>query len=236
METLLLILVLVGDPSGNELADGLAADLKRRAGELATVVAGPPALAMLRERDLSPRDLLVTPNIGAHLTGGTPPAPIIVMHIDRSERAGDVLVETHVWTDGRNERHIAIAGAGHDPLPAVLSGVLALMGHRIGQAVAAGPPADGELARLAEGGHWLDLLARLAEVTERSPRQRYYEILAYAKLGQRDPAVQALNRLRLDHPGHFLIAAGEELIPPLPGAVVVPPAEAAPGEENILRD
>jgi len=236
METLLLILVLVGDPSGNELAAGLGADLQRRAGEAARVVVGPEALEALRARDLSPRDLLATPNIGAHLTGGTPPAALIVMHVDRSERAGDVLVETRVWSDGRSERHIAIAGAGNDPLPAVLSGVLALMGHRIGQTVAAGPPAEGELARLAEGGHWLDLLSRLAEVTDHTPRQRYYEVLAYAKLGQRDPAVSALNRLRVEHPGHFLIAAGEELIPPLPGAVEVPAATPAPGEENILRD
>jgi hypothetical protein len=90
------------------------------------------------------------------------------------------------------------------------------MGHRIGIAVKQGPPDDIELARLAEKGQWLDLLGKIAPINARTPRQRYYEVLAYVKLGQRDPAVQALNMLRTEHPGHFLIAAAEEIIPPLP--------------------
>ncbi len=44
-------------------------------------------------------------------------------------------------------------------------------------------------------------------------RQQYYEVLAYARLGQRDAAVRALNRFREDYPDHFLIAAAQELIP-----------------------
>ena len=46
-------------------------------------------------------------------------------------------------------------------------------------------------------------------------RERYYEVLAYVRLGQRNPAVEALNRLRKEHPDHLLIAAVEELSPPV---------------------
>jgi len=238
METTLLILILLGDPSGADLAHGLGADLQRRAEDKAQVLVGADAMAALKERGLTARDLMATPNIGTHLTGGNPPAPIIVLHVDRGERGGDVIVETRVWVDGRSERHIAIAGDGKDALPAVLSGVLSLIGHRIGAPQRLGPPDDNELARLAENNRWLDLLTRVAEVTDRTPRQRYYEVLAYARLSQRDAAVVALNHLREESPGHFLIAAGEELIPPKPEAVTVPEATPAPapGEENVLRD
>ena len=90
-----------------------------------------------------------------------------------------------------------------------------------------------KLAQLAEQRQWLDLLGLLAGVTEKTPRQRYYEVLAYARLGQRDPAVEALNRLRSASPGHFLILAAEELIPPA-GEAPVPVAPDQGGNE--LRD
>jgi hypothetical protein len=240
MEHILLILVLLGDPSGADLAKQVGEDLVRRGGERVQVLVGPEASASLKERDLSVKDLLVTPNIGSHLTAGDPPAPIVIIHIDRSERTGDVIVESRVWVDGRAERHVAIAGAGSDPFGAVSAGIIGLMGHRLGINVKQGPPDDIELARMAEKGQWLELLGKMAPINARTPRQRYYEVLAYVKLGQRDPAVQALNLLRAEHPGHFLIAAAEELIPPpvnedgSPKDIVEPPLPD--DESNSLID
>jgi hypothetical protein len=237
METLLLILVLIGDPSGADLGKALAEDIQRRT-ESAKIVVGAEALAALQERGLSVKDLMVTPNIATHLTGGTPPAPLIVIHVDRSEKGGDSVVETQVWVDGRAERHIAIAGKSADPLSSVSSGVLALIGHRIGINNANAPLDDVELGRLAERGEWLNLLGKLAALEQRSPRQRYYEVLAYVRLGQREPAVEALNALRKEAPDHFLVAAAAELIPALPEPEPAPvaPAPIEDDGSNTLRD
>lgn len=234
METLLLILVLIGDPSGTEVGTALAEDLQRRAEATARVQVGDPALAELTKRGLTVKDLLVTPNIAQHLTGAE--APLIIIHLDRSEKAGDTVIETQVWVDGRSERHIAITGKDANPLSAVVAGVVSLIGHRIGAKPAHGPMDDVELARLAERGEWLNLLAGLATFEQRSPRQRYYEVLAYVRLGQREPAVEALNRLRSEAPDHFLIPAAADLIPALPA--VEPETAPPPADDgsNVLRD
>lgn len=242
MEHVLLILVLLGDPSGEALAKGVAAELVRRGGQQVQVVVGPEAKAAIEKQGVTIKDLLITPNIGAHFTAaqaGKPPAPII-LYIDRRDAGGDAVVETRAWFDGRAERHVAIAGSADgkstDPLPAVTAGVIGLIGHRLpGNAQAAKPGVVDEvrLAQLAEHRQWLDLLGLLAGVTDKTPRQRYYEVLAYAKLGQRDPAVEALNQLRTSFPGHFLVAAAEELIPSATGA---PKANEADQGGNELRD
>lgn len=239
MDQLLLIIVLLGDPSGDSLAKGIAEEMARRGGQQVQVVVGEEAKAAIEKRGITVRDLLITPNIGAHLTTqqpGAAPAPII-LHIDRRDSAGDAVVETRVWVDGRMEKHVAIAGKDTDPLSAVTAGVVGLVGHRLPggrPAPKAGEVDEVKLAQLAEQQRWLDLLAMLAGVSDKTPRQRYYEVLAYAKLGQRDPAVEALNQLRTIYPGHFLIAAAEELIPPVGGAAK--PAQPEDAGGNELRD
>ena len=236
MEHVLLILVLLGDPSGEALAKGVAEEMTRRGGEQVQVLVGPDAKAAIEKKGVTVKDLLVTPNIGAHFTAaqaGKPQSPIII-HIDQHDAGGDAVVETWVWFDGRAEKHVAIAGKGTNPLANVTAGIIGLMGHRLpGGAPAAKPGLVDEvlLSQLAERHQWLDLLGQLAGVADKTPRQRYYEVLAYAKLGQRDPAVEALNRLRTASPGHFLVAAAEELIP----AVGAKPAEADQGG-NTLSD
>lgn len=238
MEQILLILVLLGDPKGEALAKGVAEELVRRGGQQVEVLVGAQARAEIERRGFTVKDLLVTPNIGAHATAaqsdpGTAP---IILHIDLRDAGGDAVVETRAWFDGRAEKHVAIAGKGSDPLAVVVAGVVGLIGHRLpGGAPASDPGTVDEvkLAQLAEQGRWLDLLGLLAGVTDKTPRQRYYEVLAYAKLGQRDPAVEALNRLRSASPGHFLILAAEELIPRAGDAAA--PVEPDHGG-NELRD
>ena len=237
MEALLLVLILIGDPSGADLGKGLGEELQRRAGEKVSIRVGAEALEPLTQAGLAVSDLLATPNIANHLTGGTPPKPLIIIHLDRSEKAGDILVESRVWTAGQAERHIAIAGKGGDPLPAVTAGIVDLIGKRIGAQGEDAPLDDVELARLAERNEWRMLLGRLASVEQRTPRQRYYEILAYVRLGQRDPAVEALNQLRGEAPDHFLIPAAAELIPPIAPEPAPAPAPATTDDgSNVLRD
>ena len=113
-----------------------------------------------------------------------------VLHLDRREVSGDAVVETRVWFDGKAERHVAIAGKGSDPIAAVTAGVVGMIGHRLpgGPPLSkVGEPDEVKLAQLAERGQWLDLLSMIAGVKNRTPRQSYYEVLAYTKLGQRDP-------------------------------------------------
>lgn len=243
MEPIILtILILLGDPSGEAVANQVGEELSRRGGPRVEVVIGAPALAQLEAKGIKARDLLVSPNIGAHLTAptgaeGKEPNPLVVIHLDRREVAGDTLVETRAWLDGRSDRHVAIVGKGADPAGAVVHGVIGLIGHRLPGAAPAAPGAvdDALLAQLAERQQWLDLLGRLAGVRAKTPRQSYYEVLAFAKLGQRDAAVEALNRLRIDHPDHFLVAAAAELIPAADADPSSQPAAVDDGS-NTLSD
>ena len=243
MEPLLLtILILLGDPSGEAIARQVSEELARRGGPRVAVVVGPEAVARLEAKGIKAADLLASPNIGAHLTApapagseGTAPDPLVVVHLERREVGGDALVETRVWLDGRSDRHVAIVGKGGDPAGAVVHGVVGLLGHRLPGAapIAAAGVDDAQLALLAERQQWLDLLGRLAGVAAKTPRQSYYEVLAYVRLGQRDAAVEALNRLRAEHPDHFLVAAAAEIIPPAASAGERPAEDDGSG---TLRD
>ena len=238
---LLTILILLGDPSGEPIAKQVGEELSRRGGTAVQVVVGADALAQLETRGIKAGDLLASPNIGAHLTapavkdGATVANPLIVVYLDRRQVAGDALVETRVWLDGRSDRHVAIVGKGADPTGAVTHGVVELVGHRLPGATATTAIGidDAQLAQLAERQQWLDLLGRLAGVQTKTPRQAYYEVLAYARLGQRDAAVEALNRLRAVHPDHFLVAAAADLIPP---AAAASDKAAADDGSSTLRD
>ena len=238
---LLTILILLGDPSGEPVATLVGDELISRGGARVQVVVGAEALKQLETRGIKAADLLASPNIGAHLTapttkdGATVANPLIVVYLDRRQVAGDALVETRIWLDGRTDRHVAIVGKGADPAGAVIHGVVGLLGHRLPGATPSGTAGidDAQLALLAERQQWLDLLGRLAGVQAKTPRQAYYEVLAYARLGQRDAAVEALNRLRVTNPDHFLVAAAGELIPPAP-----PSAEQTASDDGgtTLRD
>ncbi len=216
MNPLLVILILFSDPSSEPLAKGLGDELARIGGEQVQVVTGKDAAANLETHGVKVGDLVASPNIADHLTADQ--KNLVVILVDRQERVGDVVVESRMWLEGRSDRHVAIAGSGGDPLPSVVNGVVKVIGHRLpGQAGEKIAPGDeARLASLAEHDQWLDMLGQLAGVDNKSPRQFYYQVLAYSQLQQRDAAVEALNRMREKHPKHFLIAAAEEVIPPAP--------------------
>jgi len=63
-----------------------------------------------------------------------------------------------------------------------------------------------------ERREWQTLLTRLAAVAEPTPRQSYYEVLAFVRLGRRQPAIEAVAEMRERHGHHFLVDAAEELL------------------------
>ncbi len=215
MNAVLLILILFGDPSGEKLSADLAADLARLAGSDARIVTGVKAAKELQKRDVRVGDLLSSPNIGAHLTASEP--NLIVIHLERRESGGDSVVDTSIWLEGRGDKHVAIGGNGIDTEPGVLKGILPIISHRFPEQAGEIAPKAGDEAQLAvqvERQQWQEILGNVASVAHKSPRQFYYQVLAYSRLLQRDAAVESLNKMRMQYPGHFLIAAAEELIPP----------------------
>lgn len=218
MQAVLLILILFGDPSGEQLSKDLAADLGRLAGANAKILIGTEAAKELEKHDVRVADLMSGPNIGAHLTTSTP--NLIIIHLERSESAGDIVVNSSVWLEGRSDKHVAIGGNGADPEQGVLKGLLPIIQHRFPEQPGAGviaPASDeAQLAAQADRKEWQTMLGNLAGVEKKSPRQFYYQILAYSRLVQRDAAVESLNQMREKYPDHFLIKAAEEMIPPLP--------------------
>ena len=212
MKTVLLILILFGD-QGEPLAKGVADDLARVGGENAQVLVGAAAVAELEKRGVKIQDIIGSPNIGDHLTESDP--NIAVVHLDRQVAGGDVVVETRLWLEGKNDRHVAIAGNGGDPQASVSNGLVRALAHRLPNARPTSPAADEtQLAALAERKEWQQILGLLAGVEQRSPRQWYYQVLAFSRLGRRDAAVDALNAMRAAHPDHFLIKAAEDVVPP----------------------
>jgi hypothetical protein len=214
MKSLLLILILVSDQGGNDLAKGVADELARIGGDRARILVADEASRSLQESGVKIADLVATPNIGEHLTDQR--RDLIVIYLDRREAAGDIVVDSRLWLDGRSDRHVAIGVKGSEPIEPVVNGIMGLIDHRLprsGAATSAAPGDEGRLAKLAEAQSWQAILGEIAGIKERSARQYYYEVLAYARLGQRDPAVEALGRMRLAFPGHFLIKAAEELLP-----------------------
>ncbi len=229
MKTLLVILILFGDPAHEPLATTVADDLRRIGGESVQIVIGAPAAAELEKRGVKIQDLITSPNIAEHLT--TADMNLAVIHLTREDAGGDVVVNTRLWAEGHAEQHVAIAGKGGDPATSVSSGIARTLAHRLANARAASPIADDtQLAGLANRGAWGEVLGQIAAVpaAERSPRQHYYLVLAYSRMEQRDAAVEALNTMRTAHPDHFLIKAAEAVIPAEAASVEVPEPELEP--------
>ncbi len=217
MKSLLLILILVGDPAHEPLAITVGEDLRRVGGEAVNVVVGAPAMAELEKRGVKIQDLITSPNIAEHLTTADP--NLAVIYLQRDDAGGDIVVNTRLWAEGRNEQHVAIAGQGGDPAASVSNGIVRTLAHRLPNARAAAPVADEtQLAGLADRAAWGEVLGQIVSVpaAERTPRQHYYLVLAYSRMQQRDAAVEALNAMRAAHPDHFLIKAAEAVLPAEP--------------------
>ncbi|MBA3684506.1 MAG: hypothetical protein H0W72_04615 [Planctomycetes bacterium] len=230
MKAILLILIIFGDPSAEPIAKSVADDLARRGGDQVQVVVGADAVAQLQAKGIRSADLVASPNIGAHLTAKD---AIVVIQIDRREVGGDTVVESRYWFQGKSDRHVAVVGKGGDPEAAVAGGASQVLAGVLPGKAAAKPAVaagdDIQLALLADKDEWLEILGEVATAKAAAngaitPRQSYYQVLAYAKLGQRDAAVESLNRMRTDHGDHFLVAAAAEVIPLADGMLPAPAA------------
>ncbi|HEX3132872.1 MAG TPA: hypothetical protein VHX44_04730 [Planctomycetota bacterium] len=219
MSHLLLILVLFSDPSGEMSAQVVTEELARIGGKQVEVVMGAEAIKRLERLGMKTSDLVVSPTIANHLTASE--KDLVIIRLDRRSSGGDEILESKVWSGGKADSHVSIAGKGGDPLAGSITGIIQVIGPRLPTSPDIAPNTeDAELATLAQGKEWKVLAERLDAKTEKDPRQLYYLILARAQLGQQDAAREALGAMRTAYPAHFLTRAAETLIP----------AARAPGE------
>lgn len=220
---------------------------------------GAPAAAELAKRGVHDSDLMGGPEVGAALTGQD--RTLAVVRMERVDRGADAVLETRIWLEGRSQSHVAISGitkaadtplppatpatsaspvdpvkpAATDPAPGAIRGTLAVLGPWL--ATVAVDSAHGpSLSHLAEIGDWGGLLtASLSGIS--GPRERYYQVLAHARLGHPEDAAAALASLKAEHPGHFLITAAEGLVMPARTDIDGTVNEAAPADDgsNVLR-
>lgn len=209
MSELLLFLVLLADGTPPEMGDLLMETLATRAGsQEIKVLSGEAAQTVLTaEGGVEAEDLLASPAIGRALTEGR---SWVIIHLSKRETMGDQIVSAKLWFDGRHEAQVSIAGGDEDPMPGLINGVSGLLS----PVLDSGTPANDErIAALVQRGAWQQVLGRLAEKEERTPREWYFLVLAYARLDNRDAAVESLNAMRKAHPDHVLISAATGMIP-----------------------
>ena len=212
MTHLLLILVLFTDPSGEASAQVVSEELARIGGKQVEVVVGSDALKRLEGLGVRALDLVISPTIANHLTATE--KKLVVIRLDRRSSGGDEVLESKIWSTGRVDSHVSIAGKGGDPLAGAISGIIQVVGPRL----PTNPDTtlsneDAELAQLAEAKEWKALEQRLTAKAEKDPRQLYYLVLAHARMGQVDAAREVLVIMRTAHPAHFLTRAAETVVP-----------------------
>lgn len=242
MSHLLLILVLFSDPSGEASAQIITDELTRIGGKQVEVVMGADAIKRLEAHGMKLHDLVVSPTVANHLTASE--KNLVIIRLDRRSSGGDEIMESKVWSGGRTDSHVSIAGKGGDPLSGAISGIIQVIGPRLPTAPDIAPtPEDAELATLAETKEWKVLAERLEAKAEKDPRQLYYLVMARARLGQPDEAREVFAVMRTNHPGHFLTRAAETLIPAgaaktndAPPAATDAPKKAPDDGGNTLRD
>lgn len=241
MSHLLLILVLFSDPSGEATAQIVTDELTRIGGKQVEVVMGAEAIKRLEAHGMKLHDLVVSPTVANHLTASE--KSLVIIRLDRRSSGGDEVMESKVWSNGRVDSHVSIAGKGGDPLSGAISGIIQVIGPRLPTSPDIAPsPEDAELATLAETKEWKLLAERLEAKTEKDPRQLYYLVMARARLGQLDAAREVLTVMRTGHPAHFLTRAAETLIPAgaaRADAASSPkdgPKKPADDDSNTLRD
>jgi len=238
MSHLLLILVLFSDPSGEASAQVVTEELTRIGGKQVEVVMGAEAVKRLEALGMKSHDLVVSPTLANHLTASE--KNLVIIRIDRRSSGGDEIMESKVWSNGRVDSHVSIAGKGGDPLAGAITGIIQVIGPRLPTSPDLAPSnEDAELGTLAQAKEWKTLVERLDGKSEKDPRQLYYLILARAQLGQQDAARETLGIMRTAYPSHFLTRAAETLIPAARTAGDAPSEtpKAVPDDgSNTLRD
>ena len=233
MSHLLLILVLFSDPTGEASAQIITDELARIGGKQVEVVMGAEAVKRLEAHGMKPHDLVVSPTLANHLTASE--KNLVIIRLDRRSSGGDEIMECKVWSGGRTDSHVSIAGKGGDPLSGSISGIIQVIGPRLPTAPDIAPsPEDAELASLAESKEWKLLAERLELKADKDPRQLYYLVMARSRLGQPDAAREVFALMRTNHPGHFLTRAAEALIPA--GAAKVSDTPVDPNTKPLPED
>ena len=224
MNQLLLVIILLTDPSAQPAADALSG---RLASATTRVVVGPQALAALTERGLTDADLVAQPQVGLTLTARE--RQVAIVRIDRSLRGGNVTIESLVWAGGRREQHVAISGGKRtvtaadgavstvldEPIDSVARGISDILSPWL--AAAGAPPAqlaEAQLASLAERKEWQQIVALTQEVAQPTPRVRYYRILALHALARIEEAETAYAAFKQAAPTHVLLATLDEVLHP----------------------
>ena len=232
LEPLLLILILFSGEESQTSAFALAEHLADIGQDGIQVAIGDDADAILAGKGIGIEDLAVSPQIGQQLTRDAAMA-IVRLRVEDAG-GGDQLLEGRIWSAGRIESHTTIVGADIDPVPIFARGVWTLLARSLRRQEDGSPQADdpqAPLVDLVRNQAWTRVLGRLAGTEDRSAREWYYMVLAYARLGQREPALETLRRMQAAHAGHILTTAAGELIPP-PG----PDDALPPDDSNVLRD
>jgi hypothetical protein len=229
MTNLLLILVLFADPSIDPVAQQLGKDLTARSGGAARVLVGPDALKELDAKGLRDADLIAAPKLGEHLTASD--EKLVIIRLDSRDAGGDKLVECQVWSQGRLDRHAAIAGKGGDPTPGVITGVVQILGPMLSSAPIPSTGNGGaDVAVLAQRQMWHELADKAQAQADKTPRDWYYLILARVRLNQIDAARADLATMAKLFPGHFQVSAAEGLLP------VIQPADTTPTKPAPASD
>ncbi len=235
LESLLLVLILFSGEDSKASASALAEHLADIGQNRIQVVFGDDANAILAGKGLGAEDLTASAQLGQQLTRNKALA-IIQLRIEDAG-GGDQLLEGRIWSGGRIESHTTIVGADINPVPLFARGVWGLLARSLPQQDSDRTSHDDPrtpLVELVRDQAWTQVLGRLAGTEERSAREWYYMVLAYARLGQRESALTTLRHMQEAYEDHILTTAARELIPPIQAEQDAPAAENDDGD--TLRD
>ena len=234
---ILLVLLLLADPSAQPAADAVRVRLQDTADSAkipVRFVVGPEALAQLKAAGISDADLLAGPSVGDAFTKAAPRTAVI--RLERRLSGGNVVVESQVWVAGRHESHVAIADSkATEPVESTARGLGQILSPWLTDgAVQDTAMSDQAVARLADDLKWREVLETPATGT---PRNGYYRVLALVRLKRQAEAETSLTALRAAHPNHVLTRAAEALVHPAatPAEVDINNAKPADDGGNVLR-
>lgn len=265
MNELLLVLILLSDPSARPAADAVAQRIADQSGTQVRVLIGAEALAELKKHDVTDGDLAKQAAIGVALTGHD--HKLAVVRLEREERGGNIVIESVVWSLGHREQHVAIAGVPrnpapvakplsektppetppakpgvNDPLDSVSRGVIGILAPWL--VTAGGSPSaeiEGRLAGLADTSDWKLILSLTDQIAKPTPRQRYYRIMALVRTDRLADAEAGYQAFRTAQPTHVLLTALDSLLHPevkAPNAPIGPDINNDPANDdgsNVLH-
>jgi len=214
MVHLLMILVLF-NPLDHEVGEKLTAQLALALGANGQVLSGAAAAQQLEKQGIKESDFQVSPELGKQLTkqqGG-----IIIVRLEGRKSGGDDEVESQVWSHGRLDDHVSIAGSGHDVVEGTVRGVLEMIAPDLPDPNEVDASSDAHLPQLASNEQWQMILDQVAPFGPPSPgksvRALYYEVMADSRLGRVAAAGEALKRMQDLYPSQLLTAAAASLMP-----------------------